>query len=131
MIEIFYLFFFFYFYIYSHVYTLFGPPTPTPHPPPPSVFGAEPVLSSCSPIFVEDIVSLLVCDKDTYTALLPCTCVLQPTCSSQLLSPLLIVASASFRLLYSFLYSEHINHIQVLAFLHFPYLSCVSSPLSV
>jgi hypothetical protein len=76
---------------------------------------------------------LLVWDKDSYIerflALLPCTCVLQPTLvhlyqTSSLLpilsSPHPIVASDSLRLLYSVLYSEHINHIQVLGFLPFP-----------
>jgi hypothetical protein len=77
----------------------------------------------------KDIVLLLVWDKDSYTekslALLSCTDVLQPTLvhlyqtSSLLLSPLPIVASASLRLLYLLLYSEHINHIQVLGFLPF------------
>jgi hypothetical protein len=63
-------------------------------------------------------------------ALFPCTCVLQPTLvhvyqtSSLLSSSLPIVASASLRLLYSLLYSEHIKHIQVLSFLPFPYFSC-------
>jgi hypothetical protein len=40
------------------------------------------------------------------------------------------VASASLRLLYSFLNREHINHIQVLDFLSFPYLflPCSLSP---
>jgi hypothetical protein len=57
---------------------------------------------------------LLVWDKDSCTerflALLPCTCVLQPTLvrfyKTSLLrpGPLPIVASASFRLLYSFLF---------------------------
>jgi hypothetical protein len=69
--------------------------------------------------------------------LLPCTCVLQPELihlyqtSSLLPGPLPIEASVSLRLLYSFLYREHINHIQVLGFLPFPYLSRVHSPLSV
>jgi hypothetical protein len=40
-------------------------------------------------------------------------------------------ASASLRLLYSLLYGEHINHIQVLGFLPFPYSFCAQSPLSV
>jgi hypothetical protein len=40
--------------------------------------------------------------------------------SSLLPGPLAIVASASLRWLYSLLYSEHINHIQVLGFLPFP-----------
>jgi hypothetical protein len=49
--------------------------------------------------------------------LFPCTCVLQPILahlyqtSSLLPSPLPTVASASLRLLYSLLYSEHIKHI--------------------
>jgi hypothetical protein len=51
--------------------------------------------------------------------------------SSLLHSPLPIVASASLRLLYSFLYSEHINHIQVFGFLPFLYLSRAQAPLSV
>jgi hypothetical protein len=59
--------------------------------------------------------------------LLPCTCVLQPTLvhlyltSSLLSGPLPIVASASLRLLYLLLYSKHVNDIQVLDFLSFPY----------
>jgi hypothetical protein len=89
----------------------------------------------------KDTVFLLVWDKDVYTerflALLPCTCVLQPTLVhlyqtvSLLPGPLPIVTSASLRLLYSLLYSENINHFQVLGFLPFPYSSCVHSPLSV
>jgi hypothetical protein len=51
--------------------------------------------------------------------------------SSLLPGPLPIVASASLRLLYSLLYSEHINHIQVFCFLPFPYSSCAQSPLIV
>jgi hypothetical protein len=64
--------------------------------------------------------------------LLPCTSVLQPTLvhlcqtSSLLPGPLPIVASASLRLLYSLLNSEHINHIQVLGFLSF--FPCVFYP---
>jgi hypothetical protein len=50
--------------------------------------------------------------------------------SSLLLGSLPIVASANLRLLYSFLYSEHINHIQVSGFLSFPYFSHACSPLS-
>jgi hypothetical protein len=89
----------------------------------------------------EVILLLLVWDKDSYIekflTLLPCTCVLQPTLvrlyqTSLLLPGLLpIVASVSVRLLYSLLYSEHINHIQVLGFLPFPYSSRAHSPLSV
>jgi hypothetical protein len=63
----------------------------------------------------KDIAFLLVCDKDNYTerflALLPCTCVLQPTwvhlCQTSSLLPIPIVASASLRLLYLLLYSEY------------------------
>jgi hypothetical protein len=89
----------------------------------------------------KDIGFLLLWGKDSYTerflALLPCTCVLQPTLvhfyqtSSLLPSPLPIGASASLRLLYLLLYSEHINHTQVLGFLPFPYSSRVCSPLTV
>jgi hypothetical protein len=42
-----------------------------------------------------------------------------------------IVASASLRLIYLLLYSEHINYIQVLGIFSFPYSSHVHSPLSV
>jgi hypothetical protein len=88
----------------------------------------------------KNIAFLLVWDKNSSTkrflALLPYPCVLQPTLvylyqtSSLLPDPLPIVASASLRLLYLLLYSDHINHIQVLGFLPFPYSSCVHSPLS-
>jgi hypothetical protein len=88
----------------------------------------------------KDIAFLLVWDEDSYTerflVLLPCTCVLQPELvhlsqtSSLLPGPLSIVASASLRLLYSLLYSDHINHIQVLGFCPIFYSSCVHSPLS-
>jgi hypothetical protein len=84
------------------------------------------------------MVVLLVCNKDSYTGrflvLLPCICVLQSKLfclyqnSSLLPSPLPIVASASLRLLYLLLYSEHINHIQIFGFLPFPYSSHVFSP---
>jgi hypothetical protein len=84
---------------------------------------------------------LQVWDKDNYIerylALLPCTFILKPTlvhlCQTSSLLPGLfpIVASASLRRIYSFLYSEHINHIRVLGFLSFPYFSCVHSPLSM
>jgi hypothetical protein len=89
----------------------------------------------------KDIPFLLVWGKDSYTqrflALLPCTCVLQPTfvhlyqTSSLLPCPLPIVASVSLRLLYSLLHSEHINYIQVLGSLPFLYSSCGYSPLNV
>jgi hypothetical protein len=117
--------------------------------PPPPCFWEEPILPSC--IWFcwrenighnkKDIAFLQVWDKDSNTerflALLLCNCVLQPTlvplCMtySLLPGPLPIVASASLRLLYSFLYSKHINHIQVLGSLPFPYFSCVSFPLSM
>jgi hypothetical protein len=130
------------------VYTLFVLSPHTHLPPNPWLPGR-----TCSALifsnFVEektrdnkkDTVFFLVWDKDSYTerflVLLPCTCVLQPTLvhfyqnSSLLFGPLPIVASASLRLLYSLLYSEHINHIQVLGFLPFPYSSHAHSPLSV
>jgi hypothetical protein len=83
---------------------------------------------------------LLVWDIYSYTerflVLLPGTCVLQHTLvhlyqtSSLLPSPLLIVGSASLRLLYSLLSSDHINHIWLLSFLPCPYSSCACSPLS-
>jgi hypothetical protein len=82
---------------------------------------------------------LLVWDKGNYTerflTLLPCTCILQFTMihlcqnSSLLPGPLPIVASASLSLLYLFLYSEHINHIQVLGFFPFPYSCHARFPL--
>jgi hypothetical protein len=50
---------------------------------------------------------------------------------SLLFSPLPKVDLASLRLLYSFLYSKHINHNQVFSFLPLPYPSCVEPPLSV
>jgi hypothetical protein len=86
-------------------------------------------------------VFLLVWGKDSCTerflALLPCTCVLQFTLvhfyqtSLLLFGPLSIVAFANLRLLYLLLNREHLNHIQVLGFLPFPYSSRVRSPLSV
>jgi hypothetical protein len=89
----------------------------------------------------KDIVFLLVWDKDSYTerflALPPCTCILQSTLthlyqtSSLLLGHIPIVASVTLRLLYSLLCSGHINLIQVLGFLPFPYSSCMHFPLSV
>jgi hypothetical protein len=72
---------------------------------------------------------LLVWDNDSYTerflALHPCTCVLQYRLvhlyqtSSQLPGPLPTEVSASLTLLYSLLFSEPINHIQVFGFLLF------------
>jgi hypothetical protein len=82
---------------------------------------------------------LLVSDKDSYTekflVLFPCIYVLQPKLihfyqtSSLFPGPLLIVASASLRLFYFLLYSEHINRIQIFVFLLFPYSSCAWFPL--
>jgi hypothetical protein len=46
-------------------------------------------------------------------------------------SPLPIVALASLRFLYSFLHSEHINHIQVFSFLPLPLPSHEGPPLNV
>jgi hypothetical protein len=88
----------------------------------------------------KDIAFLLVWDNDSYTerflALFPCTSVLQPTLvhlyqtSSLLPSPLPIVASASLKLLYSLIYSGHIN--TSFRFSSFSlFLPCVCSPLSV
>jgi hypothetical protein len=50
--------------------------------------------------------------------------------SSLLPSPLPIVASAGLTLLYSFLYSEHINHIQAFDFLPYPNPPLHSSSVS-
>jgi hypothetical protein len=76
---------------------------------------------------------MLVWDKDSYTgiflALLTYTCVLQPRLLHYFIIP--IVVSASLRLLYLLLYSEHIIHIQILGFLPFRYSSHVCSPPSV
>jgi hypothetical protein len=70
-------------------------------------------------IIKKNMAFLLVWDKDSYIGrffvLFPCTCVLQTKLvhlyqiSSLLPSPLPIVDSASLKLLYSFLYSDHIN----------------------
>jgi hypothetical protein len=99
------------------------------------------VLQFCWRENIRDIAILLVWTKDSYTerflVSLPCTCVLQPTLvhlyqtSSLLPSLLPIVASASLRLHYSLLYSEHVNHIQGFGFLPFPYSSHTWSPHSV
>jgi hypothetical protein len=78
-----------------------------------------------------NIVFLLVWDKDSYTGrflvLFLGIYVLQPQLvhlyqSSLLLpSPLPTVAPASLTFLYSFLYSKHINCIQLFGFLPLPY----------
>jgi hypothetical protein len=88
----------------------------------------------------KDKAFLLLWDKDSYAekflASFPCTRVLQPTLvhlyltSSLLPGHLPIVASVTL-LLYSLLYSGHINHFQVSGFLPFLYSSCMCSPLSV
>jgi hypothetical protein len=134
------------FYIYSHVYTLLGTPLKPPSPTASrqNLFRSL-VLQFCSGENIKDnkkdIAFLVVWEKDSYTerflALLPCTCVLQPTLvhlyqtTSLLPSPISRVALAGLRLLYLLLYSEHINHIQVLGFFPFPYSSPAHSPLSV
>jgi hypothetical protein len=89
----------------------------------------------------KDMAFLLVWDKDSYKErflpLLPCTCVLEPKLvhlyqtSSLLPSHLSIVTSNSLRLLYSLLYSGHMQHFQVLGFLPFPYSSCTRSTRSM
>jgi hypothetical protein len=108
--------------------------------PPPSAPGR-----TCSTLLFSDFVEektkdnnknmafLLVWDKDNYTGLflvlVPCIFILQPKLvhlyqsSSVLPSSIPIVASTSLRLRYLFLYSEHINLIQVFGFLPLPYLS--------
>jgi hypothetical protein len=86
----------------------------------------------------KNIAFLLVWDKDSsierFPALLACTCVLQPTLvpfyqtSSLLPTPLPVVVSASLRLLYLLLYSEHITHC---SFLSLSIFLCARTPLSV
>jgi hypothetical protein len=117
---------------------------------PPHHFWAKPILVHFFSDFVEeknikdnkkDIPLLLVGDKDSDTerflALLPCTCLLQSTLvhlyqtSSLLPGHLPKVFSANLRLFYLVLNREHINHIQVLDFLSFPYSSHEWPPLSV
>jgi hypothetical protein len=125
------------------VNTLFGPLLPLPLVPP--SFSPHIPLTSRQTVFcplvlqfcwrenIRDskkyIAFLLGGDRDSYTerflALLPCTCILQPTLvhlyqtPSLLPGPLPIVASDSLRLLYLLTYSEHISHIQVLGCLPF------------
>jgi hypothetical protein len=127
-----------------YVYTLFVPPFPLPPASVQNLFYPL-ILPFCWRENIggnkKDIVFLLLWDKDDYTerflVLLPCICVLQPTmvhlCQTSILlpSPLPIVASANLRLLYLLLNREHINHIEILDFLPFPYFSCAWSPLSV
>jgi hypothetical protein len=132
---IFTFFFFYHFNIYLHVFTLFGPHTHT-HT---HTYRAlrqnmfwPLILQFCWENIRDnkkDIAFLQVWDKDNYTELLgflTYTYVLEPTlvhlCQTSLLlaGPLPIVSSASLRLLYLLLYSEHIKHFQVLGFLPFP-----------
>jgi hypothetical protein len=125
-------------------YCLLPPPTPpTPHASRKDLFC--PLLQFCWRENIRDnkkgIAFLLAWDKDSSTerflALLPCTCVLQPTLvrlyqtSSLFPIHLPIVTWVSLWLLYSLLYSGHIKHFQVLCFLPFPYSSCMHSPLSM
>jgi hypothetical protein len=84
---------------------------------------------------------LLVWDKDGYKGsllvLFPCISILEPQlvhlfqASSLLPSALPMVAPNSLGFPYSFLHSEHINHIQVFCFPHLPYPSSEWPPLSV
>jgi hypothetical protein len=135
---------FYHFCTHSHVYTLFEPP-PTPLPDSGQTLFRPLILQTCwrqnIRDYKKDIAFFKVWNKGSCTerfiALLPCTCVFQPTLvhtcqtSSLLPSPLLTVALASLILLYSLLYSEPINHIQVLSFLFFLYSSHALSPLSL
>jgi hypothetical protein len=141
--------------IYIHVYTLFAPysssypipchllpPTGANHSPPP---WTEPVPHNFEEKNIKDktrnMTFLLVWDKDSYAGsfleLFPCICVLQPQLihlfQSSLLLPSLLpmVTLASLKFLYLFLYSKHMNHIQIFSFLPLPYLSLAQSPLSV
>jgi hypothetical protein len=122
----------YWFCIYLHVYTLFD----TPH------LQTDPILPShsqfCRLKIIKDkknIVFLLVCDKHSYIGrflvMFPSIHILSPKLVplhqiySLLPSPIPIVAPAYWRLLHSFLYSEHINHIQVFGLLPIPYPSNV------
>jgi hypothetical protein len=137
----------YHFCIYLHVYTsfaLYSPPTPFLCCLLPNLFHPT-ILWFWRRKNIKDkkrnMVFLLVWDKDIYMerflVLFPGTCVLQPQLvhlyqsSSLLPSPLPIVAPTSLRFLYSFLCSEHINHIDVFGSLPLLYPSCVQSALSV
>jgi hypothetical protein len=109
--SLFFLLLFYHFYIYIHVYTLFVPP-PLQYPASRQTLFCPLLRFSWRENIRDnkkDILFLLVCDKDSYTerclALLPCTCMLQPTLvhffqtSLLLLGPLPILASAKLRLL--------------------------------
>jgi hypothetical protein len=126
-------YFFNHFYIYLYVYALFWAP---PHPASRQNLFCPLVLQFCWRKNIKDnkkdMAFLLVWDKDSYIVWFPCICVLQPKLVHQyqtsllLPSPLPIVASVSLRLLYSFLYSEHIHHTQ-----HFWFPSLALSLLCV
>jgi hypothetical protein len=110
---------------YLHVYTLFAPLP---------AYSQPPTLVLLKKRHKKDIAFLLLWDKDSYTErflVLQTTLVQYFQTSLLLLGPLPIVASASLNLPYLLLYSEHINHIEVLGFLPFPYSSHACSPLSV
>jgi hypothetical protein len=129
--------FFFFTFTHMFIHCLDHLPLP-PHP----CFQAEPVphvLRFCWRENIrdnkKDIAFLLVWGKDSYTerflALLPCTCVLQPT-----LGHLYKTSSPSHSDLCQFKITwftplQYINHIQVLGFLPFLYSSCACSPLGV
>jgi hypothetical protein len=127
------------------VYTLFAPYSssyPFPHHPSAHT-SANPHCDFVEVKNVNDkmrnMAFLLVWYKDNYTGsflvLFPCMYVLQLQLihlfqsSSLLPSPLPVVALASLKFRYSFLYSEHIKHIKVFGFLPRLYLSLHNHPL--
>jgi hypothetical protein len=117
----------------------------SPTPPTPQILFCPPVLWFCRRKNIKDkkrnMAFLLVWDKGSYTrrflVLFPCIYVLQSQLvhlyqsSSLHSSPLPMVAPTSLKFLYSLLYREHINHIQVFSFLPFSYPSCAWPPLNV
>jgi hypothetical protein len=125
-------------YICVHVSVL---PTLPPHPQPltsrQNLF--SPLLRFCWENIRDnkkDLLFLLVWDKDSYTerflALLPWTCVLKPTLVHFYLTSLLL--PGPLPIVANFIHSstvEHIDRIQVLHFLSFPYFSHAYSLLSV
>jgi hypothetical protein len=120
-----FLLLFYHFYIYLHVYT-------SPSPPNSPTSG----LNLFCPLILrycwreriidnkKDMSFLLVWEKDSHTerflTLLPDTCVLQHFHNFLIPFPL-----------YALIYREHINHIQLIGFLTFPYFSNACSPLHV
>jgi hypothetical protein len=129
-------FYFIVFYIYLNVYILFVAPA------------GQNLL--CSLLWLcwrgnirgnKKDIALRLWDKYSYSekflALLPCTCYCKPRWffSTRPLhyfqDPFPIVSSVNLRLLYSLPNREHINYIEVLGFLFFPYFSCVCSHFSV